>query len=282
MKKTRIKFLSIIFGMSLFSAVFAVNPLLASSGSSYYRPAPDKHFISDVYRAADTLENNILYSLNRTKPIIITSFVDFNNLQEASSFGRLVSDLFATRLAQHGFKLIELKLRKENIVVNDTGEFALSRDLLQLSNAQSAQAVIVGTYAINGSTAIINVKMLNADNGAMIATHAFNLSVRHDSLAITQVKQTINQSNIEESQTQKGSSGVLENVWVPLDLRQSTDAKLVQHRLSELKLYDGKIDGIWGPESKRALSKFIIINDLGQKIKWNAKIQRAVFEGTGR
>ncbi len=247
----------------------------------------DAHLINDVYRATDILKSNILFSLNRTKPIIVTSLVNFNNFRESSSFGRMVSDLFATRLAQHGYKIIEFKLRKDSIVVNKNGEFALSRDLFALSKSQSAQAIIVGTYSTSGSTAIITIKMLNSDNGAMIATHAFTLPIKQAAMVENAyLKNDLQEIDIKEishdGKTKTQFPGMLETATLLLNLKHPNDAKLVQHRLSELNLYTAKIDGIWGKKSKAALSTFIRRNDLSPADAWSASIQKALFQGTGR
>ena len=276
-----------IVSAGLLSLAMTATPLLASNQPMDGTIVPNANMVYKVYRAADSLEDHILYTLNRTKPIIVTSFVDFNHFDESSSFGRLISDLFATRLAQHGYKIIEFRLRKEKIVVNDEGEFALSRDLFELSESQSAQAIIVGTYAVNGSNALISVKMLDSDNGAMIATHAFNLPVRQLFFPPERaLRKKLEETDIEAKTAQevvaKPAPGALETATILLDLKRATDAKLVQHRLLELKLYNGKIDGKWGPKSKAALSNFAMLNNLGAAGKWNAAVQKALFNGTGR
>jgi len=60
------------------------------------------------------------------------------------------------------------------------------------------------------------------------------------------------------------------------------DAKIIQTRLSELGLYKGAIDGLWGRGSKAALKSFKEKNSLDNPDQWDKETQMFLFRGTGK
>jgi peptidoglycan hydrolase-like protein with peptidoglycan-binding domain len=62
-----------------------------------------------------------------------------------------------------------------------------------------------------------------------------------------------------------------------LDLTRPEEAKMIQTRLSELGLYKGPIDGIWGKGSQAALRAFKEQNSLSSPGKWDKETQMLLF-----
>ncbi|EWY37745.1 hypothetical protein N825_09195 [Skermanella stibiiresistens SB22] len=59
-----------------------------------------------------------------------------------------------------------------------------------------------------------------------------------------------------------------------LDLDNATHAETVQRLLQGVGLYEGRIDGIWGPQSRKALKLFKAANGLPANDGWDAAVQR--------
>jgi TolB-like protein len=51
-----------------------------------------------------------------------------------------------------------------------SGEIVLSRDATQISATLNAQAVIAGTFAVAGSEIWLNVRLLRAEDGAILSS----------------------------------------------------------------------------------------------------------------
>jgi hypothetical protein len=64
---------------------------------------------------------------------------------------------------------------------------------------------------------------------------------------------------------------------VNLDLTKITDAKRVQQRLIELGYLFGVADGVWGSNSRRALSEFRKAERLGQDDLWDQATEKKMF-----
>ena len=99
--------------------------------------------------------------LSKSRPILITSFVNIDNLKASSTFGRITSEQVSSRFSQVGYSVVELKLRNSVFIKEESGEFILSRALKSLSTSHDAQAVLTGTYAEGKSVVYVTSKLIN-------------------------------------------------------------------------------------------------------------------------
>lgn len=97
----------------------------------------------------DALLNNCIMSIDKSKPIIVTSLANLNNLDESSPVGRMSGEIIANRLSQKGYRVKELKMGQNSVFIRKgNGEFILSRDIREIADQQEIQAVIAGTYTV--------------------------------------------------------------------------------------------------------------------------------------
>lgn len=101
------------------------------------------------------------YNGNLSGPIVVTTFVDVNNLYETSSFGRILSEQLISELSMRGFNVIELRLAEALQIMNDKGEFGLSRDLATLKREHKISTIVTGTYATSPDRVYLNVRMID-------------------------------------------------------------------------------------------------------------------------
>jgi TolB-like protein len=142
-----------------------------------------------AYTIADTLNYYAAQSLGPSNPLIVASFVNVNNLEESSSFGRIIAEQVASRFTQRGQPVIELKLRQNSIFISEgKGEFMLGRDLREISRTYNAAAVVVGTYAEGGNRLYVSARIVRpadnliiaaADAGIPMGTNAMNIVLRN-------------------------------------------------------------------------------------------------------
>ena len=145
------------------------------------------YLISKTYGAADKLVEQ-LEKLDENDGFVVASFVDINSLDQSSSFGRISAEQVASRLAQHGFKILDVKLRKEDILIQSAedsagnpGEFLLSRDLKEgIGPQHDISAVVVGMYTTSryGRNTHVSVRALKVEDGTILAAHDFSLDNR--------------------------------------------------------------------------------------------------------
>jgi TolB-like protein len=146
----------------------------------------DVNLVAVGYTIADKLvsDENFSQFIRPSDPLIVASFVNVNNLEESSSFGRIIAEQITSRFAQRGQKVIELKLRQNSIFISESqGEFMLSRDMRELSKTYSASAVVVGTYADGGDRLYVSARIVNPTNNIIIS--AYDVGIPMDSMAMS-------------------------------------------------------------------------------------------------
>jgi TolB-like protein len=140
-------------------------------------PQPYSNLLESSYAAADTLARGLRFrGLSLDESILTASFANIDDLTESSTLGRIVSEQIASRLAQHGFKIVEVKLREESIFIEEgKGEFLLSREALSLGETRGAHAVLVGTYAVSRNFIFVSVRVVRTEDNSVITGYDYEL-----------------------------------------------------------------------------------------------------------
>lgn len=118
------------------------------------------------------------------QPVLVTTFVNIDNLAETSNFGRVLQDGIASRFVQLGYTVKEIKLRREINIDRQGGETMLSRDLVHLKTSQKAQAVAVGTYSLTGNIMYLTARLVRPDNANIISSVDYRIELDNAMLAM--------------------------------------------------------------------------------------------------
>ncbi len=140
-------------------------------------PQPYSNLLESSYVAADSLGRGLRFrGLPSDEPIMAASFVNIDDLTKSSTLGRTVSEQIASRLAQHGFMITEVKLRQESIFIEERkGEFLLSREVQSLGATRGAYAVLVGTYAVSKNFIFISARVVRTEDNSVVAGYDYEL-----------------------------------------------------------------------------------------------------------
>jgi len=123
-----------------------------------------------AYFITDNLIDNLRIELNKEQIILVASFVDVNNVQRSSNFGRMLAEHMVSRWSQNGYTVVEVKLRDSIFIKEREGEFLLSRRLKDISCAHNAQAVVVGTYLLAQKEFYLAARVVQANNAKIISS----------------------------------------------------------------------------------------------------------------
>lgn len=134
---------------------------------------PDGYFSSQVVSLADQLEKNLEKKYLGTT-YIVTSFANLDRLSETSAFGRLVAENLVHELKVRNWNLVDIRLTKD-LIINDHGEFSLSRDIKKIRESYKVSGIIVGTYSVNRTSVILNARVINLDTGLVISAGQIHL-----------------------------------------------------------------------------------------------------------
>lgn len=102
--------------------------------------------------------------------ILVTTFVDNNDLEKTGQFGRMLQEHIATRLVQLGYPVRENRIAQTVTIAPGKGETILSRDLSKLQPDLNAQAIVVGTLSRSGRYIYIASRVVNPVSGNIVAS----------------------------------------------------------------------------------------------------------------
>ncbi len=123
-------------------------------------------------------------------PILVTTFVNNENLKETSRFSRVLQEHITSRLVQLHYTAKEIKLRETLLMQEQSGETMLSRNLQETQAGQSlsAQAVLVGTYSYTNRVMYISARLVNPKNRNIISSYDYRLCMDDNVLAMFGLK----------------------------------------------------------------------------------------------
>ena len=131
-----------------------------------------------VYSNLNTTIINIAEQLfdtkiNKKNPsrVILTSFVDLDNLENTSTFGRLISESMFNELHIRKFLVTDFR-GQEAVSVNKDGEFHITRDVEKLKDVVDAvEYILVGTYVkFEDKSLLINARILDSISGNVFSS----------------------------------------------------------------------------------------------------------------
>lgn len=154
---------SVVTGSIRNDAVLSYDPIRIQQSSS-----SAGIFNSGVIFISDQIDRNVEPEIRR-RPTVITSFADLNNLGESSNLGRLVGENLMHELQVRGWNVADIRLTKD-LIINDSGEFSLSRDIKLLREAFPLANVVTGTYSVTGDGVLMNIRVIDSASGRLVST----------------------------------------------------------------------------------------------------------------
>lgn len=147
----------------------------------------DTDLIKFAYKMADDLEMRAyprLIPRHPDQPILTTTFVNNNDLEETSNFSRILQEHATSRLVQRGYTVREIKLQEELLIQPGIGESILSRDIRYINNSLKAQAILVGTYSITNRTMYISARLIDPNSANILSSADYRLTMDRTILAM--------------------------------------------------------------------------------------------------
>ncbi len=269
----------IVLGLTGLLCIFSQSSLFALQPKNQPQAYANRALQQIAYAAADSLEYNITSDVDRTLPMVTSSVVQENDFTATSALGRQLGELIGSRLAQHGYNITDLRLRKDSLLISPgKGELALSRDRQHIENDTEIQAIIIGTYKCLENKVLASCKIIKTRDHSILAAHDFSFRLDNQ-LRDMCTADKVQPRKLSQDEQVHGRQDMrpLATGTIILDPSKSTDAKLIQSQLAEQGLYLDNIDGIWGKNSKIALEKFKIRHQLPDPEKWDFRTQVKLF-----
>ena len=126
------------------------------------------------YAAADQLASQLERArVRKQDPMLVATVADVTYLEGSSAFGRITSEQVASRLAQLGFNVTEVKVRGSLLVQKGSGEYILSRDVAEIASQHEAVAVVSGTYAVGAMEDMISLRAVELATRKILAGYDY-------------------------------------------------------------------------------------------------------------
>ena len=172
----------IITGLLITLILFTTGCEFANRNSAYKNKFKHENLdvIEELREAREPLFDNLISPLNKNQPLISASFANIDNLSISSTFGRMASEVISAGLTERGYRVIEVKMRDSLFIKQGAGEFMLSRQVQDVSEAHNAQAVLLGTYAVGGNNIYINTRLVRSTDNIVLGSHDLKLPINSD------------------------------------------------------------------------------------------------------
>lgn len=151
----------------------------------------DIDLIPFSYKIAENLTTMAmppLIPMHPGQPILVTTIVDNNDLQQTSQFGRILQEHISSRFVQLGYTVREIKLESQLHITPKSGETMLTRDSDKLNTEVLAQAIFVGTISRTDKVLYISARLINPKNGNIISSDDYRLCMDEHMLSMFGVK----------------------------------------------------------------------------------------------
>ena len=151
----------------------------------------DINLISLGNQITDALINSASPPLMPRHPeeaILTSTFVNIDDFEQSSTFGRLLQSHASARIVQSGYTVKEVSLRHTMKIRPGDGEKILSRDLSQISPDQPVQAVMLGTYSLNNRILYITAKLVDPVNRNILSAKSYRICMDDNLLAMFGLK----------------------------------------------------------------------------------------------
>lgn len=163
---------------SLFGPDEPVEPL-QDYRASVHRADTEEGLVASSLYAADVLAEVMRGRIGHEHAIVVPSLSDLNDLERSSALGRVVAHQVASRLNQHGYRVVEHGLRGEVAFRPGNGEFMLTRDANKLLTPElSAGAAMAGTYAATVEEVFVSLRVTRLSDGVVVGAYEYVLPRR--------------------------------------------------------------------------------------------------------
>ncbi|MEA3553397.1 MAG: FlgO family outer membrane protein [Campylobacterota bacterium] len=108
---------------------------------------------------------------DKTTKIILTTFVNLDNLEETTTFGRMLSESMFNELHVNKFNVTDFR-GQDAISVTKDGEFHITRETEKLKDTiETIEYILVGTYVkFENKSFLINSRIIDSISGNIISS----------------------------------------------------------------------------------------------------------------
>jgi len=147
--------------------------IMVGCTTNRYQEPKDVDLIPVSQKAAQDLLTQSKNVLPKGSLVVVSSFVNVNDLNATSAFGRISSSQIASAIFKAGYRIRGMELSTEDFIQTNSGFHKLSAEAKTALKEQGAAALVVGVFAPGRKTAYVNVRMVDLNAQEVIASTDF-------------------------------------------------------------------------------------------------------------
>ncbi len=129
---------------------------------------------------ARSLSKNLKMPEYQNYPVIVTTFVDLNDFEKSSVFGRLMAEKLLHQMNKQGFNVVEIRRAQDLLIKKEVGEMILTRDVEEIANITKARSVLAGTYVATTTALIINARLVDIQTPHIISSFSYEIAITEE------------------------------------------------------------------------------------------------------
>ncbi len=148
----------------------------APAASGEPQPAGDagKEYASRLVETVHDLVAQLLRAgsdgLEEDQRVLVSSFVNLNDLYKTSALGRVLGEQMVSELQRSGIEVLDVRKSPNILIQQKLGEFGLSRNMEEIPYIHEAHATVVGTYSAADGQLFVNARILRNSDGLVMAS----------------------------------------------------------------------------------------------------------------
>ncbi|MCP3869774.1 MAG: hypothetical protein GY703_17105 [Gammaproteobacteria bacterium] len=122
--------------------------------------------------------------------VVVSTFVNVDELGQTASFGRIVSAQIASAFNRAGYRIRAMELPTDLFIREESGMVHLSDETKRVLRANDASALIVGVFAPGRRTAYVSIRMVDIASETVISTADFSVPMGPDAKVLLKPRPT--------------------------------------------------------------------------------------------
>lgn len=136
---------------------------------SYFENQKEKTLDDVILDLANQLASNNQLFFGDSGSISLTSFVNLDDLNTTSKFGRIIEESLLSELFIRQFNIVDF--RGQGVIsINRHGEFFITRDPKKLKGEITNSYVLIGTYSHINDYVMINTRIVDNQTGNIVSS----------------------------------------------------------------------------------------------------------------
>jgi len=149
-------------------------PKLTTRVKREFKLVPDRF---GEERLSEAISRNLRDKDFKGEPVIITTFVNLNDLEKSSVFGRLMAEKLLHYMNKNGFYVVEVRRSQDLFIKKSVGELILTRNISELANQTKAKSVLAGTYVATTNALIINARLIDINTPRILSSFSYEVEM---------------------------------------------------------------------------------------------------------